>query len=47
MKMFLVLKVLFYPQGGVIQKEICTMTFQSEQTVSLMIEVHPQNVIFV
>lgn len=38
MKTFLVLNVLFYAKDGMTQKEICERTFQSKQTVSLIIK---------
>ena len=38
MKTFLVLNVLFYAKDGMTQKEICGMTFQSKQTVSLIVK---------
>jgi len=38
MKTFLVLNVLYYAQDGLTQKEICGKTFQSKQTVSLIIK---------
>lgn len=38
MKTFLVLNVLFYVKTGMTQKEICDRTFQSKQTVSLIIK---------
>lgn len=38
MKTFLVLNVLFYSRDGITQKEICDRTFQSKQTVSLIIK---------
>lgn len=38
MKTFLVLNVLFYAGDGMTQKEICERTFQSKQTVSLIIK---------
>lgn len=38
MKTFLVLNVLFYAKDGMTQKEICDRTFQSKQTVSLIIK---------
>lgn len=38
MKTFLVLNVLFYAKDGMTQKEICEHTFQSKQTVSLIIK---------
>lgn len=37
MKTFLVLNVLFYAKDGMTQKEICDWTFQSKQTVSLIV----------
>jgi len=37
MKTFLVLNALFYAKDGLTQKEICVRTFQSKQTVSLII----------
>lgn len=38
MNTFLVLNVLFYAKEGMTQKEICKRTFQSKQTVSLIIK---------
>ena len=38
MKTFLVLNILFYAKDGLTQKEICEKTFQSKQTVSLIIK---------
>lgn len=38
MKTFLVLNVLFYAKNGMTQKEICERTFQSKQTVSLIVK---------
>jgi DNA-binding MarR family transcriptional regulator len=38
MKTFLVLNVLFYANEGMTQKQICERTFQSKQTVSLIIK---------
>jgi len=38
MKTFLVLNVLFYAKDGMTQKKICERTFQSKQTVSLIIK---------
>lgn len=38
MKTFLVLNALFYAQNGLTQKEICCRTFQSKQTVSLIVK---------
>lgn len=38
MKTFLVLNVLFYAKDGMTQREICDRTFQSKQTVSLIIK---------
>lgn len=38
MKTFLVLNVLFYAKDGVTQREICDKTFQSKQTVSLIVK---------
>ena len=38
MKTFLVLNVLFYAKEGLTQKKICEKTFQSKQTVSLIIK---------
>lgn len=38
MKTFLVLNVLFYAEEGMTQKEICDRTFQSKQTVSLIVK---------
>ncbi|MDD3882598.1 MAG: helix-turn-helix domain-containing protein [Eubacteriales bacterium] len=38
MKTFLVLNALFYAKDGMTQKEICDRTFQSKQTVSLIIK---------
>ena len=38
MKTFLVLNVLFYAKDGMTQKAICDKTFQSKQTVSLIIK---------
>ena len=38
MKTFLVLNVLFYARDGMTQKEICGRTFQSKQTVSLIVK---------
>jgi DNA-binding MarR family transcriptional regulator len=38
MKTFLVLNVLFYAKDSLTQKEICERTFQSKQTVSLIIK---------
>lgn len=38
MKTFLVLNVLFYAKDGMSQREICGRTFQSKQTVSLIIK---------
>lgn len=37
-KTFLVLNVLFYANDGMTQKQICERTFQSKQTVSLIIK---------
>ena len=37
MNTFLVLNVLFYAKDGITQKEICQRTFQSKQTVNLII----------
>lgn len=36
-KTFLVLRVLFYAEDGLTQKQICARTFQSKQTVSLIV----------
>ena len=38
MKTFLVLNALFYAKDGMTQKEVCERTFQSKQTVSLIIK---------
>lgn len=38
MKTFLVLNVLYYAKDGMMQKEICDKTFQSKQTVNLIIK---------
>ena len=38
MKTLLVVNVLFYAKAGMTQKEICQRTFQSKQTVSLIIK---------
>ncbi len=38
MNTFLVLNVLFYAEDGITQMEICKKTFQSKQTVSLIIK---------
>ena len=38
MKTLLVLNVLFYAKEGVTQTEICRRTFQSKQTVNLIIK---------
>lgn len=38
MKTFLVLNALFYAKDGLTQREICERTFQSKQTVSLIIK---------
>nr|WP_314466200.1 helix-turn-helix domain-containing protein [uncultured Clostridium sp.] len=38
MKTFLVLNVLFYAKDGMTQKEISERTFQSKQTVSLIVK---------
>ncbi|HIZ43248.1 MAG TPA: winged helix DNA-binding protein [Firmicutes bacterium] len=38
MKTLLVVNVLFYAKDGMIQKEICQRTFQSKQTVNLIIK---------
>lgn len=38
MKTFLVLNILYYAKNGMTQKEICKRTFQSKQTVSLIIK---------
>lgn len=38
MNTFLVLNALFYAQNGLTQKEICTQTFHSKQTVSLIVK---------
>ena len=38
MKTFLVLNALFYAKDGMTQKEICDRTFQSKQTVNLIIK---------
>ena len=38
MKTLLVVNVLFYAQGGMTQTEICKRTFQSKQTVNLIIK---------
>ena len=38
MNTFLVLNVLFYAKDGLTQKDICAQTFQSKQTVSLIIK---------
>lgn len=38
MKTLLVLNVLFYAKDGMTQKEICQRTFQSKQTVNLIIK---------
>lgn len=38
MKTFLVLNALFYAKDGLTQKDICERTFQSKQTVSLIIK---------
>ena len=38
MKTFLVLNALYYAKEGLTQKEICGKTFQSKQTVSLIIK---------
>ena len=38
MKTFLVLNVLYYATDGMSQREICDRTFQSKQTVSLIIK---------
>lgn len=38
MKTFLVLNALFYAKAGLTQKEICDKTFQSKQTVNLIIK---------
>lgn len=38
MKTFLVLNALFYAKDGLTQKEICKRTFQSKQTVSLIVK---------
>ncbi|HIX12286.1 MAG TPA: winged helix DNA-binding protein [Candidatus Anaerofilum faecale] len=38
MKTLLVVNVLFYAEDGMTQKEICRRTFQSKQTVNLIIK---------
>ncbi len=38
MKTLLVVNVLFYAKGGMTQTEICQRTFQSKQTVNLIIK---------
>lgn len=38
MKTFLVLNVLYYAKDGMTQREICDRTFQSKQTVSLIVK---------
>ena len=38
MNTFLVLNVLFYAKGGLTQHDICEKTFQSKQTVNLIIK---------
>lgn len=38
MNTFLVLNVLFYAKDGLTQKDICTQTLQSKQTVSLIVK---------
>lgn len=38
MKTLLVLNVLYYAKDGMMQKEICGRTFQSKQTVSLILK---------
>ena len=38
MKTFLVLNILFYAKEGLTQKKICERTFQSKQTVNLIIK---------
>ena len=38
MKTLLVVNVLFYAEDGMTQKEICRQTFQSKQTVNLIIK---------
>ncbi|MDD3411125.1 MAG: MarR family transcriptional regulator [Eubacteriales bacterium] len=38
MNTFLVLNVLFYARDGLTQREICGKTFQSKQTVSLIVK---------
>ncbi len=38
MKTLLVLNALFYANGGMTQKEICHRTFQSKQTVNLIVK---------
>ncbi|MDO5115796.1 MAG: helix-turn-helix domain-containing protein [Synergistaceae bacterium] len=38
MKTFLVLNVLYYAKDGMTQKEICGRTFQSKQTVNLIVK---------
>lgn len=38
MNTFLVLNVLFYEKDGITQKEICKRTFESKQTVNLIVK---------
>ena len=38
MNTFLVLNVLFYAKEGLTQRDICDKTFQSKQTVNLIIK---------
>lgn len=38
MKTFLVLNALYYAEGGMAQSEICARTFQSKQTVNLIVK---------
>ena len=38
MKTLLVTNVLFYASGGMTQREICARTFQSKQTVNLIVK---------